>query len=337
MMKYFVIILIIISIGYIVVFYKTKNKITKYLKIIHKVIMFLLIISTITCSTILIFKNNFNSNKYGWAINYIDYSYLHKFSLGDNQKIALIDSGISKFQNIKSTLHTSLLDSNDDDIGHGTMMLSIIKGFNNDIIGIAPNADVLSIKVTNKDGTMKPNSVVDAIQLAIDNKCSIINLSFGTYVYNEDINKIIKEAINKNITVVAAAGDYMHNELLFPASISGVISVGALAKDGKPWHYSNGKDICTILAPGDEIKVMTKDAKIAYTGGTSQSTAITSGYIALLKEYWNKNNITYTNNDIIKVLKNINNKNINYKTPFLKSLKYKTDDNYFQRLEHHKH
>lgn len=323
MMNWLIVILIMLTVGFVILLFAIRNRRSKRNKKIFKIVILLLIILLISCFTLLVIKNRINEDKYGWVTNYMDYHSLHEFSLGENQRIALIDSGISDFQYKQSisTIHKSLIGSDADDIGHGTMMFSIIKGWGNGIMGIAPNSDILSIKVTDHDGTMNPSLVIDAIQLAIDNKCSIINLSLGTYVFNEDINIIITEAINQNITVVAASGDYMHDELLFPANVSGVISVGALTKDDKAWQYSNGKTICTILAPGDDIKVINMEEEIINTSGTSQSTAIISGYIALLKDYWDRNNVKYSNADIITLLEDINLQKINYKTPFISTPK----------------
>lgn len=282
--------------------------------------LFLLNLSIFLIGILLLLPNiytRYKVIKYGWAVDFINYDSIHNYSLGNGQKIALIDSGISEFQFKQVEEHISLTNSKVDNNGHGTMIMSIIKGFDKKVKGIAPNTQIISIQIADSEGHIKADLVVDAIKLAIENKCTIINLSFGTYVYNNDIYKVIQEALMSNITVVASSGDYRHQELLFPSSIDEVVSVGAISEGGEEWYFSNGKEHSVINAPGDRIKAINKEGKVVVTTGTSQSTGLISGYIALLRAFYEEQNILYSNEEIIQTLNSISNKHINYLTPFI--------------------
>ena len=75
--------------------------------------------------------------------------------------------------------------------------------------------------------------------------------------------------------------------------------------------------------PGCNIDVLTLgiDGKVHkdVATGTSQATAITSGYIALIKDYYLLNGIQLNNEELIDVLKTLNTKeqsSIDYVKPF---------------------
>ncbi|MFJ7665926.1 S8 family serine peptidase [Lysinibacillus sp. NPDC097195] len=68
----------------------------------------------------------------------------------------------------------------------------------------------------------------------------------------------------------------------------------------------------TINAPGHEISTIDTSEILTKTSGTSQATALISGYIALLKDYALSKNKELTNNNIISLLKSINSRELTY-------------------------
>ncbi len=104
--------------------------------------------------------------------------------------------------------------------------------------------------------------------------------------------------------------------MMFPASEDGVISVGSLSANKKVSHITNAPDECVIIAPGDEIKTINNKNIIASTSGTSEATAIISGYLALLRDYYSAKNISLNNDKIKDILASINSKKSSYVDPF---------------------
>ncbi|GAA0068286.1 hypothetical protein UT300002_30700 [Clostridium perfringens] len=258
-------------------------------------------------------KNNLNTNKKEWYFDYLNYNNLHKYATGEGQSIALIDSGISKFQDKLVDNKFSVIDENYYDTnGHGTIMASIIKGNNENLIGIAPNAKLISIKVLDSDGKIDPKYIKKALRTAIDNNVNIINMSIGSYKSNNDIIDLINEAIHKNIIVVSSSGDYADVNLMFPANINGVISVGAIDKNKQILKNSTAPNLTVINSPDKDILGVSLNNDLIYSSGTSQSTALITGYLALLLEASNKNNKTLSNDDIIKFLGLINKNDSSY-------------------------
>lgn len=249
----------------------------------------------------------------------MNYEKLHEYSVGKTQKIALIDSGVSRFQEVSNNKLFSLVGSdNYDTNGHGTMMYSIIKGYDKEILGVSPSAEVLSIKILGGEESVTPEKIYEAIQLAVKKDATIISLSISSYKNNEKIATAIKNAIKKGITVVSSSGDYSDVKMMFPANMSGVVSVGAVGKNLKVLEMTSGADLTSINAPGGEIYTIDSSKKIFKSSGTSQATALISGYIALLRDYANKQNIDLSNDEISNYLELIKKGKMDYDEVFKK-------------------
>ena len=141
--------------------------------------------------------------------------------------VALIDSGVNG--DLADARVNLTNDSDDDVIGHGTKMASIIKGYGGP-------ASILSIKAFNDSGKGSIATVTAAVKLATEMNVDYINISASildsknTIAFNEAVN----EALAKGIVVVASAGNNGTNASYFtPANIPGVDTVGScLPGDG---------------------------------------------------------------------------------------------------------
>lgn len=249
-----------------------------------------------------------------WEQETMNYAEIHKVTKGKKQVIALIDSGIVKdqlttdIQNINYVKNESEFDMN----GHGTMMLSLIKGTENNP-GICPSCSILSIKVMNKEESIEPETLADAIDMSIQAKANVINFSLGSYFENNLVKESIQRAIDQGIVVVASSGDYGTPDMMFPANMENVISVGAIDRNGKIWIDSNAENKVDINAPGVDVTAIDLSGKEFVSSGTSQATALISGYVALMKEH--DPNITL--DEIKKQLQNINQETVKYEDFFI--------------------
>lgn len=244
--------------------------------------MLIVVILLIFSGYNLLFSTNVENIE--WNVDYMKYNKLHSISKGKGQKIAIIDTGVSKFQEVEKNINLTKSKNEYDTNGHGTGIYSLIKGYKNEITGIAPESKIISIKVMEDDESLKPETLKNAIKIAIEENVDIINLSLGSTKDNEEISNLIEEANKKNIIVISSAGDYEQSFLLYPANLKNVISVGGISANGRLLEQTNAPEHTTINAPGDDIKVINQKKEIFYTSGTSQATAIISGYVALLRD-----------------------------------------------------
>lgn len=285
-------------------------------RFLSKIIWIIFIFAGLSLTIYTVFSSNYENNDEHatpWEFDWLDYKELHKLSTGRSQIIAIIDSGINPLYSENLKFEKSLVDQSIEDTnGHGTMMYSIIKGINGHIEGISPNAQIIVIKVMNKDDSVTPTIIKDAIELAIQKDASIINLSMASHFEDTDITETIKLAVNKGVTVVASSGDYGNTELMYPAILNEVISVGAIDASGNVLDLTSGSQKTTINAPGHEITTVDSDETVITTSGTSQATALISGYIALLKDYAFSKNKELNNDSIISLLESINSQELTY-------------------------
>lgn len=285
-------------------------------KFSSKVIWTLLVFSGISFAIYSVFLADFGENLEDdtpWELQLLDYEKLHKISKGKSQTIAIIDTGLNSIYNGNLKFEESLVDENIEDTnGHGTMMYSIIKGISDNIVGISPEAQIMAIKVMNDDNSVSPTIIKNAIELAVQKGATIINLSIASHFEDKDITEAIKSAVNKGITVVASSGDYGNTELMYPAILDEVVSVGAIDASGNVLDLTSGSKAATINAPGHEISTINLNETIIKTSGTSQATAIISGYIALLKDYAFLKNKDLSNDTFITLLESINRQELTY-------------------------
>lgn len=291
------------------IFISLKELLYNYKKSISTV-LFLIIVGLVYSGYSTIFSDQTIEEQ--WNSRYMNYNKLHKISTGDSQTIALIDSGISKFQDVKENIDLTKSKSSYDTNGHGTMMYSLIKGYSDKITGVAPDSKIISIKVMNSDESINPETIKNAIEIAIEKNVDIISLSLGSTKENRGIADKINEATSKGITVISSAGDYEQGFLLFPASLDNVISVGSIAANGRVSDYTNAPDETTINAPGEEILMVENNEKIIEANGSSEATAIITGYVSLLKDKSLKEGKQLTTSEIQKLLLKIKESDITY-------------------------
>ena len=174
----------------------------------------------------------------------------------ENVVVAIIDSGFDlghsfmQQQNLASRIDERYINVTDNSKnmsdkysvgisgieGHGTGVGSVI-------LDATPNkVKLLPIKVQDNNGEMSFEYILAAMRYAIDNSIDVINISlvwdnqeFSSFTNNmqQQIEDIFQEAINNNITIIAAAGNGKNGKRIdmkevCPATYSGVFSVGAL-------------------------------------------------------------------------------------------------------------
>jgi hypothetical protein len=101
---------------------------------------------------------------------------------------------------------------------HGTFCAGIIKKN-------APQADICSIKVLNKNHRGSVYQTVKALEWCINNNIRLINMSIGTVNPKDfaSINKIVDKVCDSGILIVAATSN--NNKITYPACLEKVIGV----------------------------------------------------------------------------------------------------------------
>ena len=220
---------------------------------------------------------------------------------GEGVKIAILDSGYTSHpdldKNIIGGRNFTTEDGGNSNIyndynGHSTHVAGIIAS-NNKIMGVAPNAKLLILKVLDKSGNGNCQGLYDAINYAIEQKVDIINMSLGISINVNEIHTMLKRAVDNNICVVCACGNEgdgkaFTDEYSYPAGYNEAISVGAIDNARVNAVFTNSNKEVDLVAHG--VNVVSTHLNYGYCSmsGTSQATPHVAGALALLKEYYRK-------------------------------------------------
>ncbi|PLT30583.1 S8 family peptidase [Peribacillus deserti] len=180
--------------------------------------------------------------------------------------------------------------------GHGTHVAGTIAASLNQtgVIGAAPEADLLIVKVLDKNGSGQYEWIKNGILYAIEQKADIISMSLGGPSDDPGLHEAIKMAVQSNILVVCAAGNEgdgndKTDELGYPACYNEVISVGAINLERRSSDFTNSNNEVDLVAPGEGIISTYLGGKYAKLSGTSMSAPHVSGALALIKVMANEN------------------------------------------------
>lgn len=198
-----------------------------------------------------------------------------------------------------------------DSSWHGTHVAGTIAAVTNNslgVAGVAYGAKVLPVRVLGKCGGYD-SDIADGMIWAAGgtvtgvpanaNPAKVLNLSLGGF---GSCDSTTQAAINSArshgaVVVVAAGNDGDDASFYSPANCSGVISVGAVGRDGALTSYSNYGDSVQMAAPGGDMTFAEEDGILstlndglkgpgadvyAYYQGTSMAAPHVAGVAALM-------------------------------------------------------
>lgn len=240
--------------------------------------------------------------------------------LGEGAKVFILDSGIDAEHpdlspNLNTTLSKSFVPGEDWNVrpgfyfNHGTHVAGIVAAADNistdlnaGVIGVAPKAEIVAVKVLSEySGSGNFSGIIEGIVYAADAGADVINMSLGAvlnkngFVYDAEGNlvgryapkdiqellhamqKALDYAHKKGVTTVVAAGnDYMNADgngstIVIPADLNNVIAVSATAPLN--WFYDPTTDPDLI-------------ASYSNTGRSLVDIAAPGGDFDSVEEYW---------------------------------------------------
>lgn len=196
-------------------------------------------------------------NSISFPLYYEEVTYEGKVLTGKGVKVGIIDTGIDYhhpdlrknyrggydfIDNDHDPMEGSTVDGEST---HGTHVAGIIAG---DGIkkGIAPNAELYVYRALSSRGEGGTDTVVKAIEKAMEDNVDVLNLSLGNNLNIPDFptTTALNKAVEQGITVVVANGNSGPNfwTVGSPAVSSQAISVGAVSEFEKQYVLKSGKE-----------------------------------------------------------------------------------------------
>ena len=240
---------------------------------------------------------------------------------GKGVSVAVVDSGVDLDHNdlreaIKSSANFISNTTYVPEI-HGTGVAGLIGARINDfgIKGFAPGADLISLRACRQisqdspQGECYSNAMTKALDTAIQQKAKIINMSLGARGDDKILSKLIFAGSEQGIFFVAPVGNRPGMDTLsFPASHPKVIAVAGLLNNGDYFPDQNTGNKADICVPCKNILTTTPGNNHNFLSGTSMSSAIVSGLLALSCEAYpefNLNDFKQLNGDLSAWVKQI--------------------------------
>jgi serine protease len=148
-----------------------------------------------------------------------------------------------------------------DDNGHGTHVTgTIAQSTNNElgVAGVAFGCSIMPVKIIDANGLGDYFTITEGIYFAINGGARVINLSLGGQGSSRTLERAMKFAYQRGVTVVCSAGnEYQNgNPVIYPAAYdSYCIAVGASRYDNRRAPYSSTGPHLDIMAPGGDMTV----------------------------------------------------------------------------------
>lgn len=160
--------------------------------------------------------------------------------------------------------------------GHGTMVAGLIHL-------VAPTAKIMPLKAFRSDGSSTLYDIVRAVYYAADHGARVINMSFSMPTESAELVRAIGYAHDRGVVTVSSAGNNGQLVEVFPAASSKVVGVASTSDGDTRSPFSNyGNKTVTLTAPGESVMTTYPGRHYAAVWGTSFSTALVSGSVALL-------------------------------------------------------
>jgi subtilisin family serine protease len=182
---------------------------------------------------------------------------------------------------------------------HGTHVAGIVAGASGDFAGVAPGADLVSLRVFDDFGMGKLSWVESALRWVIDNRTALenpittVNLSLGAFAEASTaafdlLNDELEQLRSAGVTVVAAAGNSFNatrpDSLAYPASHPLVAAVSSVDASGNLHGFSQRAD-GVFAAPGGTVVSSIPEHVNGWTGrnddfGPASGTSMASPQLA---------------------------------------------------------
>ena len=230
---------------------------------------------------------------------------------GTGVKVAVIDNGIIDHDELRIVHERDIVDDDDDTTPpqddswrfHALRVASVIAARNDldtvegtepDITGIAPNAEIIDIRVMPYDSA-GISTAAQGIRYAVDQGARIVQLSLEelSLTPNEQVLQAIEYAVERNVLLVFAAGNasspgprgHTLAAYDFPIMVGGNLSSSTLHPDSSS-NLAGSIEYYYFSAPSGGFYPSEDGERYEYlppgSGGTSFASPYLSGFAALI-------------------------------------------------------
>lgn len=215
-----------------------------------------------------------------------------------SNKAYVVDTGVDLQHpelSVAHSLHRSFASdgnpSADDSNGHGSHVAGVIaaKAANGGMVGVAPGATIVSVRVLGADGFGADTDVLAGLEYILDPVSGsvagdVVNLSLIADPGSTVLDQAIPQLAGAGLKVIMAAGNSWKNvdvARVSPAYLNGtnLFTVSAFKKGNYYSYPSNSGPSVDFAEPGENIYSLSKDGGYATKSGTSMAAPHLSGIL----------------------------------------------------------
>lgn len=219
---------------------------------------------------------------------------------GRGVKIAFIDTGVDlNHTDLQPNVRCTGYDTETDTPGsrvygpHGTHCAGIAAAVKDNafqIAGVAPDAEIMSVSNRLVSSTNSRLRRATGFSWAVRNGADIISCSWNSSTRHKALDEAIEYALTdgrggKGCIVAFASGNDGTDRVSYPADVAdGILTVGAIDRNGARATFSQYGDLLDVMAPGVDILSTLPYNETGYSYGTSTAAPFAAGIVALILE-----------------------------------------------------
>ncbi|MEV4561371.1 S8 family serine peptidase [Kitasatospora sp. NPDC049285] len=230
-----------------------------------------------------------------WPQTYLRPEAAWPLSQGAGVTVAVLGSGVDDTAGVlgpRLTVGPRQYDAGPaaDCVGHGTFAAGLIAAARRPGVGfagLAPQAGILAIGVTDQAGTTNGGLLAGGIRAAADAGARIIAVVAATPAASAELADAVRYAQARGALLIAPAGsDSGWQGQAYPAGYPGVLSVAAIGPGGTQKQGLAADIRVDLVAPGESVMSTGPGGKGYYTAtGPSYAAALVAGSAALVLGY----------------------------------------------------
>ena len=224
-----------------------------------------------------------------WGIARVKAPAAWDYSEASGVRVAIIDTGIdSTHMDLQGKVDGGFNAITDcervecwqDDNGHGTHVSGTVAANGKGLVGVAPKARLYGVKVLDAEGSGQLSDVIKGIIWAANNGMQVANMSLGSPMPSETMQRALRYAKARGVIVVAAAGN-SGGSVGYPGAYPETIAVSASYWNDNIAAFSSRGDEVKFIAPGVSVVSSAMGGDYASFSGTSMATPHVTGLAAL--------------------------------------------------------
>lgn len=235
-----------------------------------------------------------------WALRRLAPQHIWPLTRGSGVVVAILDTGVSAAAPSlagavwpgRDVVATGTADS--DCAGRGTALAGIVAArpvSGSPFVGLAPDAEILPIRITDSRGQLNAQTLADGISAAVAGGARVILVGAGLPADTDELRAAVQAAVQAGAVIVAPVNSQgpangRPPAVWYPAAYPDVIGVGDADIDGLSL-VTLPMPGCDLLAPGSgSISIAPVGDGHYAVGGSPVAAAHVAGVAALIRAYY---------------------------------------------------